>query len=97
MRFKDSSFSEHGIELIHEARIFEVTGAEVTRPCLQAERKHEEEERDLNFGIKQVTHVLAEVVPIDLFLGAKPREPVQVVAPTIEVLLRNFFRGIRCP
>jgi hypothetical protein len=97
MPFEDSSFNEHGIEIVHEARAFEVTSAEVTRPCLQAERKHEEEERDLNFGIQQVIHVLAEVVPIDLFIGAESREPVQVVSSTIEVLLSNFVRGIRCP
>src|ERR1700691_6184965 len=97
MPLKDSSFNEHGIEIVNEARAFEVTLAKFTRPCLQAERKHVKEERDLNFGIQQVIHILAEVKPVGLFIGAESREPVQVVASTIEVLLSNFVRGIRCP
>src|ERR1700691_4611053 len=97
MPFEDSSFNEHGIELIHEPGVVEVTSAEVTGPFLQAEQKHVKEERDLNFGIEQVIHILAEVKPVGPFIGAESREPVQVVASTIEVLLSNFVRGIRCP
>jgi len=61
MRLEHFSVGEHGIELIHEARVFEVTSAKVTGPCLQAERKHVKEERDLNLGVEQVKHVFAEI------------------------------------